>query len=561
MEISFSGGVDVKRFVLIVDDEFINREILGNMIQDCYQLLYAENGTQALELLNANSSTLSLVLLDLIMPETDGFEVLSRMQQDERLKQIPVIVLTSEQDAEVKSLEMGAADFITKPYGRTEVIRARIRRTIQFSENRNFLRSAEKDELTGLYTRTFFYEYAEMLDRYNPELKTDAVILNVEHFHLVNEIYGRSFGDKVLMVIAESIREFLSDGEGLACRDEGDHFFIYSVHRDSYEALAELVQEKLSALSDSLHIRCRLGIYSRAEHELSMEERFSSARFACNTLRGNFLRYIAYYDLSLRERSIYIERLINDIHTGMEQKQFKVYYQPKYCIKGEDPVLCSAEALVRWEHPEFGMLKPGSFLSIFEENGLISMLDHFVMEETVDQLGRWHRDKVSDIPVSVNVSRADLYDPELSEYLEELLDRNGLQVSDLLLEITESSYASDTNQLVDAVGRLRESGFRIEMDDFGAGYSSLNSLATMPVDVLKLDMKFVQSIHEDEKVLRMVKLIMEMADFMEVPVVAEGVEIAEQYDLLRDIGCEYIQGYYFSKPLPSAEFESYILSE
>ena len=557
MEIIFNEGKQVKRFVLIVDDEFINREILGNLIADEYQILYAVDGREALDIIRENDATLSLVLLDLMMPEVDGFEVLKTMQEEKL--QIPVIVLTAEQEAEVKSLEMGAADFITKPYGNPAVIRARIRRTIQFSENRNFIQSAEKDELTGLYTRTFFYEYAEMLDRYHPALKTDAVILNVEHFHLVNEIYGRGFGDKVLVTIADCIKEFLSDGEGLACRDEGDSFFIYSAHKDSYEELLKLIQDRLSELSQSLHIRCRTGIYSKVEHELSMEERFSSARFACNTLRGNFLRYIAYYDLSLRERSIFIERLINDIHTGLEQGQFSVYFQPKYDVTEEEPKLCSAEALVRWNHPEYGMIKPKSFLPIFEENGLISLLDHFVLEETIQQLGRWHRENISSIPVSVNVSRIDLYDTGLSDYLEELLEKNDLGTGDLMLEITESAYASDTHQLVDAIERLREDGFRIEMDDFGSGYSSLNSLATMPVDVLKLDMQFIHSIHEDEKVLRMVRLIMEMADFIGVPVVAEGVEIANQYDILRDIGCRFVQGYYFSKPLPANEFESYIL--
>ncbi|MCR5789228.1 MAG: EAL domain-containing protein, partial [Lachnospiraceae bacterium] len=319
--------------------------------------------------------------------------------------------------------------------------------------------------------------------------------------------------------------------------------------------------EKLSTSSKSLHIRFRTGIYASADHSLPMEERFSYARFACNTLRGNFLRSIAYYDVSLRERSIFVEHVVNDIHEGLEQKQFLVYYQPKYLISGEEPKICSAEALVRWQHPKYGMIRPKSFLSVLEENGLIGLLDRYVIRETIEQLGRWRRDTGADFPVSVNVSRIDLYDMRFSDFLMGLLDENGLKPKDLYLEITESAYSSDTRQLIEAVEGLRQDGFRIEMDDFGSGYSSLNSLSSMPVDVLKLDMNFIRTIHEDTKVRRMVRLIMELAEFMEIPVVAEGVEIAGQYDVLREIGCEYIQGNFFSKPLPAIDFEKYFLQE
>ncbi|MBR2276124.1 MAG: EAL domain-containing protein [Lachnospiraceae bacterium] len=557
MEMVFSEGEEVRRFVLIADDEYINREILGNLIKDVYNVIYAVNGNEALEIIKENKATLSVVLLDLMMPEMDGFEVMEIMHADEELKHIPIIVLTSEKDAEVKSLKMGAADFITKPYGSPEVIRARIERTIELSEDRNFIEATEKDPLTGLYNRAFFYEYAEMMDRYHPDIKTDAVILDVEHFHLVNEIYGRSFGDKVLKIIGDSLQGFLSGTEGLACRNEADTFYLYVAHQDSYEELLTLIQNKLSLLSRQLHIRFRMGVYSRVEHELSMEERFSNARFAGNTLRGNFLRSIAFYDMSLRERSIFLEHLVNDIHQGLEQKQFTVHFQPIYDISGEEPVLSSAEALVRWDHPQYGMIRPRSFLTVFEENGLISMLDHYVLDETVKQLGIWRMTSDLKIPVSVNISRVDLYDPELADYLLEELEKNGLSAKDLMIEITESAYTSDSTQLIDAVERLRTNGFLVEMDDFGAGYSSLNSLATMPVDVLKLDMVFIQRIHEDDKVQRMVGLIMEMAEYIGVPVVAEGVEVAGQYDLLKEMGCRFIQGYYFSKPLPPLEFEDY----
>ena len=253
----FNDGENVKRFVLIVEDELINREILGNMLGDEYHVLYAVNGIEALETLRENETMVSVVLLDLMMPEMNGFEVIEVMRNDDILKHIPIIVLTSEQDAEVKTLQLGAADFIKKPYNMPEVIKARIARAIELSEDRNFIKSTEKDALTDLYTKTYFYKYAEMIDKYHPELKTDAVILNIEHFHLVNEIYGRQFGDKVLITIAGTIRNFLTDTEGLACRSEGDTFYIYISHQSSYDPLIDKIQDELSTLSQTLHVRLR----------------------------------------------------------------------------------------------------------------------------------------------------------------------------------------------------------------------------------------------------------------------------------------------------------------
>lgn len=559
MEMNFNETEEVRRFVLIVDDEYINRELLGSMLEDDYHVLYAVNGKEALEVIRENASLLSVICLDLMMPEMNGFEVMEVLHQDEVLKHIPVIVLTAEQDAEVKSLKMGAADFIKKPYGAPEIIRARVERIIELSEDRKFIKAAERDELTGLYSQSFFYEYADIMDRYHPDLKTDAVILNIDHFHLVNEIYGRDFGDEVLILIAEEIRKFLAGSEGLACRSEADTFFLYLSHKESYEPLLKSINQEIARKPGNPNIRLRIGIYSRVEHDIDMEKRFSCAKLACNTLRGNFMHYIAYYDITLREKSIFSQRLINDIRDALDNHQFEVHYQPKYNITGDEPVLCSAEALVRWQHPEYGLIKPKVFLPLFEENGLVSLLDHYVWRETAKQIQTWKKTLGTYVPISVNVSRIDLYDVNLADYLLDLLDEYELSPRDIYLELTESAYSNDTTQLIQSVEALRREGFQIEMDDFGAGYSSLNMLASMPVDVLKLDMDFIGHIEDDPKAYRMVKLIMDMAEFIEVPVIAEGVETAGQFDLLKECDCDIIQGYYFSKPIPAKEFEALLL--
>ncbi|MCR5421302.1 MAG: EAL domain-containing protein [Lachnospiraceae bacterium] len=555
MNDNFNDIQHLNRIVLIVDDEAVNREILGAMLEEEFTVIFAADGEEAMDIIEDSYRRLSCILLDLVMPGPDGFTVLKRLKSRNELKHIPVIVLTSEQEAEVKCLKLGAADFIKKPYSDPEVIRARVSRTIELSEDREYIRVVQKDELTGLYSRQFFYEYARTMDIYNKDGETDAVVLDVEHFHLINEMYGRGPADEVLFLVGGAIREFLETTEGIACRSDADIFLIYIRHQADYSELIKLIEKKVSAVLSSFHIRVRIGVYEKAMSNIVMEQRFSYARVASNTLRGKYGKDIAFYDPGMSERSIYQEHLISDIHGALKNNEFEVYYQPKFRITGDEPVLCSAEALVRWRHYEYGLIKPDEFLPVFEKNGLIRILDRYVWKKTIEQMREWRERAVFTLPVSVNVSRIDLYDEDMCEYLLDCLKENGLASEDIYLEITESAYTDDNDQLIKAINKLKAAGFKIEMDDFGSGYSSLNVITEMPIDFLKLDMNFIKRINEDEKVLHIVKLIIDMAKFMGVTMVAEGVEVEPQYEILRENGCEIVQGFYFSKPLPAMEFE------
>ena len=204
------------------------------------------------------------------------------------------------------------------------------------------------------------------------------------------------------------------------------------------------------------------------------------------------------------------------------------------------------------------MISPGVFIPLFERNGLIQRIDRYVWTCSAQAVAHWRKSFGITLPVSVNVSRIDLFDNELESFLVNLLKENNLDFGSLLLEITESAYADDSSQMVDVIRALRNAGFRIEMDDFGSGYSSLKSLSEMPVDIIKLDMSFIRRIHENKITFRMVELVIQMAESLGAPVVAEGVENEQQYQLLRQTGCDFVQGYYFSKPLPSREFEDFI---
>ncbi len=558
---NFRKNNGLRRRVLVIDDELINREILGNILNQDYEVSYAADGQEAMDLLHSGENVYSLVLLDLLMPVMDGFQVLNNMKADDTLKTVPVIVMTSEVDAEVSSIRLGAADFITKPYNMPEVILARCQRIIELSEDKSIISSAEKDILTGLYNRSFFFEYVRQIEKYDAVHSADVLVLNIDHFHMFNEMHGRKEGDRILRKLAAVMQKKLGETEGIGCRIGADTFYWYGNHMEGYEDVLASIQEELSGKDQSKRVRVRAGVYQNVDRSAEVENWFDWAKQACDQVRGDYSRQLAYYSSDLHDKSLYHEQLINDIDEAIRNKDLIVYYQPKYGIQGEVPHLRSAEALVRWKHPERGMISPGDFIPLFESNGLIQRLDHYVWQEAAAQVRKWKEEFDVSIPVSVNVSRIDIHDPCLEEQLRSILEKNGLSAEEVMLEITESAYAENARGLTEVVERLREQGFRIEMDDFGSGYSSLNMLTTISIDVLKMDLQFIRNMQKDDKSLKMVELVLDIAKFLKVPVVAEGVEDEVQLQLLKERGCDLIQGYYFSRPVPPEEFEKFIKDE
>jgi EAL domain-containing protein (putative c-di-GMP-specific phosphodiesterase class I) len=278
-------------------------------------------------------------------------------------------------------------------------------------------------------------------------------------------------------------------------------------------------------------------------------------------VRGSYSNPLMVYDEDMRAQEILNQRLLNDLHIARDERQLCVYYQPKYDIQCDPPRLASAEALIRWRHPELGMISPGMFIPLLEGNGLISVVDNFVWSEAARQIAEWREKYQFTLPISVNLSRADVFDKTLESRLVELIESNGLGYRDVKLEVTESGYTDNAKDLIDVISRLRDLGFDIEMDDFGSGYSSLNMLSDMPIDVLKMDMRFIRNIEENMTDMRLVKLILDIAQYLELRVVAEGVETEGQLGLLRDAGCDMVQGFFFSPPVPPEQFEKLIERE
>ena len=555
-----SKQIQRPQLVLVVDDQEINRDVLGLILEDDYDVIFAENGREALELMRERLDELSIVLLDLMMPVMNGFEVMEAVRADDQLRQVPIIVLTAEKSAELKALQMGAADFITKPFDAHEVILARVGRIIELNEGKKLISAAEHDQLTMLYSRNFFFEYANRLYQYHPELQLDAIVMNIEQFHSINALNGRAFGDDVLRILGNEIRGFLAETEGIATRFDADRFHIYCVHQPDYQALLSRFQEKANAISPSVSIHLRMGVMPWMEG-VEPIQLFDRALTASNMVRGDYQNPLMIYNEDMRMREMLNQRLLNDLRMGIKERQFKVFYQPKYNIQCDPPRLASAEALIRWKHPELGMVSPGAFIPLFEGNGLISLIDTYVWQEAARQVAEWKQKYHFTLPVSVNVSRADIFDPTLTDRLIHLVQDNGLDYKDIKLEVTESAYTDNAKDLLELIHNLRGLGFEVEMDDFGSGYSSLNMLSDMPIDVLKMDMKFVRNIEKSETDMRLVKLILDIAKYLQLSVVAEGVETKTQMTLLQSADCDLVQGYYFSRPLPPEEFEALIQRE
>ena len=487
----------LKHQILIVEDEQVNQMILGNMLSDGFEVLYASDGVEALEQVKAHRDDLAIVRLDLQMPRLSGIEVLKVMKEEKELKDIPVIVMTADQSAEVECLKFGAMDFIPKPYPTTEIVQARVHRCIELSEKRNIIETTERDSLTNLFNLDYFLRYVRMYDQHYTDMPMDAIVLDVNHFHVLNERYGKQYGDSVLARIGARVRQISREVGGVGCRRGADTFLIYCPHREDYEAILDKASDGLVGEDVSENrVRLRLGVYANVDKTLEIERRFDYAKTASNTVKTGYSKAIGIYDANMHEAELQRARLL-------------------------------------------------------EDNGLILDLGQFVWREAAARIRDWKDRLGYSVPVSVNVSRIDMLTPNLKDVFRDILAEYRLSADDLALEITESAYTGDSEQVITTAKELRGMGmgFRIEMDDFGTGYSSLGMLSHLPIDALKLDMSFVRSAFGETRDVGMIELIIDIADYLHVPVVAEGVETEEQYLVLKTMGCDMVQGYYFSRPI------------
>ena len=541
--------------ILVIEDNQINREMLKEILSEEYCVLEAENGLEALEILQRHRDDIALILLDMVMPVMDGFAFLDRIKADSELALVPVIVMTQNdsKEDEIAALAHGATDFVPKPY-RPQVILHRVASIIKLRETAAMVNLLQYDRLTGLYTKEFFYrKVRERLDE-NPDEEYTLVCSNIENFKLYNDVFGTEAGDRLLQGIAAQMRSHVGE-DGICGRYIADRFICLQkreAERAARQRMAEYAQDERPA--EMKNVTIKWGVYEIIDRSVPVEQMCDRASLAAGSVSGNYNRIFAVYDDAMRGKLLKEKAITDVMETALEERQFFVHLQPKYSLA--DRRMVGAEALVRWIHPEWGFMSPGQFIPLFEKNGFISRLDCYIWEEVCALLRSWQDRGLPALPVSVNVSRIDIYQSRLEDTLMELVQRYGIDPSLLHLEITESAYTENTERVLSTVERLKRLGFTIEMDDFGSGYSSLSLLGQMKLDILKLDMKFVQNETEKPEGQSILNDIINMAHRLHLKVVAEGVETRAQMRRLEQDGCDYVQGYFFSKPLPVAEYEA-----
>ena len=422
--------------------------------------------------------------------------------------------------------------------------------------------TAYYDSLTGLYNRSAFIKNAqEMLDA-NPLTEYSMMRMDINSFKVINDIYGRAVGDRILIKIADVLRELIGRN-GVYARLFADNFAVmipYAENSIHPQVILDSIQKGISedcGINHDIHIY--IGVYKITDRSLTADNMIDRASIACRSIVGSFREHIAYYGEGMRRKLLEEQEIRDESRQALQNGEFYVCYQPIYGIKAKKFV--SAEALVRWNHPTKGQIHPAKFIPVFEKNGFVAELDLYVLEQVCIYMKKRADLGLPPFPISVNVSRMSLYNPNLFTIIKDLTTKYKVDPQYFRIEITESAYNDNPAQLLDTVGRLREKCYPVLMDDFGSGYSSLNTLKDIPIDILKLDMKFMEGFEKNAKVGTIVTAIARMSKWLNVPLLAEGVETKEQYDFLVSVGCSYIQGFYFSRPVPESDFTGLVSME
>lgn len=423
--------------------------------------------------------------------------------------------------------------------------------------SQRFKQRAENDELTGLLNRNAFCRKVDSLVQKNPEDAAEgkyaAVYFDVLRFKAINDMFGMTEGDRLLCYVADLITRLIGE-QDLACRIDSDRFiFFTNTCGEELEVLIEKLLEGLTAYNLPFAIACNVGVYVTVGEPVPAVAMMDRAILAQSKIKGSYTVKYNYYTEEMRYDMLSEQEISGIMEGALADKQFLVYYQPQYNHATRSVV--GAEALVRWKHPERGLISPGLFIPIFERNGFITKLDLYVFEQVCCFLRKCMDKGLMVIPISSNFSQYDIFQPRFVEKLEELRIKYDVPVKYLRVEITESAIVGGSDRVNAIVKRLRECGYVVEMDDFGSGYSSLNVLREVDLDVIKLDMLFLSEKANNNRGGTIISSIVRMAKWLDMPVIAEGVETMSQADFLKSIGCEYIQGYLYSKPLPEEDFE------
>ena len=555
--------MDGQPVMLIADDVELNRTILRQIFQDQYEVYEAANGQDVLETLGRRE--VNLLLLDLVMPVMDGYEVLAYLKGHDAFAELPVLAMTArgDSDGQARAIEMGAADFVTKPF-HPLIVRRRAHNVLANVENewrkamqaakdqqiREMHRSIEEDSLTGIDNRESFYRKTAALLQKNETMPYDILYFDIDGFHVVNALFHVETGNLILKTAAFYLQA-ATGGLGTCGRLEVDHFAV-CMPRGMMDVgmILQGLDHTIRSLGISHNVLFYAGIYPVENVYLPVDQMIDRARFAEQRVKGSHLQRYYVYDAAMREKMLQEQMILRDMEFALQERQFEVYYQPVY--RATTGAAVQAEALVRWQHPSEGLISPGLFIPLFEHNGFIVRLDRYVWEEVAKFLAAEKEQYGSAMPVSVNVSRLNFYNHGLLDFLLELLRRYKLEPGLLRLEVTEQAYMENPMQIAKAIEEFRAKGFHVLMDNFGSGASSLKMLKNLPVDVLKVDMRFLHG-GDEARARAILAAIVQTAKAIDTGLVMEGVETADEVSFLKGIGCDAMQGYYYARPMPVEE--------
>ena len=515
---------------------------LAEILRQNYEVEYADSVDAALYQLKAALPFAAVIA-------RHSLRLLHHLRSDARYRLVPVLV-AAEPGSESQCLEQGASDVLTPPY-QPDVVKNRVRSLISLLDSTSLLHLLERDASTGLYTKEFFFRYAEQLRRENAGKDDVLACINIENYRMIEEKYGDSVCNSVAEFCARQIEKQLP-GVAIAGRLSEDDFIVMC-----RPFPAERCKEILSRMRQEApvpNLILKVGT-ARMDGDTSMRVLCDHAQSAISKIRQIYGVYYQEYTDALRLEKLREQRILDSIEKALEQHQFQVYYQPKHRSATGCPV--GAEALVRWIHPEYGFMSPGEFIPLFERVGFIRTLDRYVWTQVGKDINRWKAQGLPLVPVSINLSRRDFESPELADDILELMQELQLEPEMIHIELTESAFTENPERISQCLARLHKANFVIELDDFGSGYSSLTTLNSLDLDVLKIDMSIIRQDAPGTQ-RNALEFCVELAKMMNLETVAEGIETENQVNRMRSLGCDYIQGYYYSKPVPVEEFERYM---
>ena len=539
-----------RRAVLIVDDDEFSREMLHDMLEEDFNIYEAADGKEALNMLEDIYNEVSVIISDINMPNVNGFEMLEKINADPLFSSIPVIAVTSDNEEE-RCLQLGAADFVNKPYNRA-VLLSRINSIVRLRESSSALSEIEYVSKSNIYTRqAFIHHYKNALSKHS-EIDWSLIVYNINEYRKNYEALGFDDYGNCALAIGAIINGI--NGYHLLVGKNNENEFVIMTDMKTNDFIEQLT---LALNADELPLLGKIGIYEHLDKKEGAYEAINNAKEAIDSIYDLYDVHYHIYDEKLRLRKSKILLIESKMEEALSNDQFVVHYQPKHDAKTGE--LVGAEALIRWLSPEYGFMSPADFIPLFEKNGFIAKVDEYVWDRTCFNIRKWLDKGIDVVPISINTSRNDFSRKDFLARRMEPLKENELDPKYLHMEVTESLFSEDVEELSEILKTCKDAGFEIEMDDFGTGYSSLNILTTLPLDVLKLDMSFAK--HFDDKRRHQVfEICVRLAKRLNLKTVSEGVETLELAKRIADMGVDIIQGYCYSKALSEKEFEAYMIS-